>query len=54
VSTGRLSSREAERPTRFTVSVADTKAGQTVGEGSKAFGAAWYALAPSGSTIDRD
>ena len=28
--------------------------GQTAGEGSKAFGAQWYALAPSGATIDRD
>jgi predicted lipoprotein with Yx(FWY)xxD motif len=32
----------------------DKKPGQTAGEGSKAFGAAWYALAPSGATIDRD
>jgi predicted lipoprotein with Yx(FWY)xxD motif len=34
--------------------LADKKPGQTAGEGSKNFGAAWYALAPSGSTIDRD
>jgi predicted lipoprotein with Yx(FWY)xxD motif len=34
--------------------LADKKPGQTSGEGSKAFGAAWYALAPSGATIDRD
>jgi predicted lipoprotein with Yx(FWY)xxD motif len=32
----------------------DKKVGQTSGEGSKAFGASWYALAPSGATIDRD
>jgi len=32
----------------------DKKPGQTAGEGSKNFGAAWYALAPSGATIDRD
>jgi predicted lipoprotein with Yx(FWY)xxD motif len=32
----------------------DKKAGQTAGEGSKNFGAAWYALAPSGATIDKD
>ena len=32
----------------------DAKPGQTTGEGSTAFGAAWYALAPSGATIDRD
>jgi predicted lipoprotein with Yx(FWY)xxD motif len=32
----------------------DKKAGQTAGEGSKFFGAAWYALAPSGATIDKD
>jgi len=31
----------------------DKKAGQTAGEGSKNFGAAWYALAPSGATIDK-
>jgi predicted lipoprotein with Yx(FWY)xxD motif len=34
--------------------VGDTKAGQTAGEGSNASGAKWYALAPSGATIDRD
>ena len=34
--------------------LADKKAGQTSGEGSKNFGASWYALAPSGATIDRD
>src|SRR5262249_32882778 len=34
--------------------VADKKAGQTAGEGSKNFGASWYALAPSGATIDKD
>jgi predicted lipoprotein with Yx(FWY)xxD motif len=34
--------------------IPDKKAGQTSGEGSKAFGASWYALAPSGATIDRD
>jgi predicted lipoprotein with Yx(FWY)xxD motif len=33
----------------------DTKSGQATGEGSKAFGAQWYALAPSnGATIDKD
>jgi predicted lipoprotein with Yx(FWY)xxD motif len=32
----------------------DKKAGQTAGEGSTNFGAAWYALAPSGATIDKD
>jgi predicted lipoprotein with Yx(FWY)xxD motif len=32
----------------------DTEAGRTTGEGSDAFGAKWYALAPSGATIDRD
>lgn len=31
----------------------DKKAGQTNGEGSKAFGAAWYVLAPNGHRIDR-
>jgi predicted lipoprotein with Yx(FWY)xxD motif len=31
----------------------DTKAGQTKGEGSKAFGAGWYALTPTGVVIDR-
>src|SRR5262245_52036446 len=34
--------------------VQDKKAGQTAGEGSKNFGASWYALAPSGATIDKD
>jgi predicted lipoprotein with Yx(FWY)xxD motif len=35
--------------------VGDKKAGQANGEGSKAFGASWYALAPSnGATIDKD
>ena len=32
----------------------DHKAGQTEGEGSKAFGAKWYAVAPSGKKIDND
>jgi len=32
----------------------DKRPGQTAGEGSKAFGASWYALAPSGATIDKD
>jgi predicted lipoprotein with Yx(FWY)xxD motif len=33
----------------------DKKAGQTAGEGVKAFGAQWYAMAPSnGATIDKD
>jgi predicted lipoprotein with Yx(FWY)xxD motif len=32
----------------------DTKAGQTKGEGSKAFGAGWYVLAPNGKKIDKD
>jgi predicted lipoprotein with Yx(FWY)xxD motif len=31
----------------------DKKPGQTAGEGSTNFGAAWYALAPSGATIDK-
>jgi predicted lipoprotein with Yx(FWY)xxD motif len=31
----------------------DKKPGQTTGEGSTNFGASWYALAPSGATIDR-
>lgn len=31
----------------------DAKAGQTKGEGSKAFGAGWYALTPTGVVIDR-
>jgi predicted lipoprotein with Yx(FWY)xxD motif len=34
--------------------VGDKKAGQTSGEGSNASGAKWYALAPSGATIDKD
>jgi predicted lipoprotein with Yx(FWY)xxD motif len=35
--------------------VGDTRAGETKGEGSSAFGAQWYALAPSnGATIDKD
>ena len=34
--------------------IPDKKPGQTTGEGSTAFGAAWYALAPSGATIDQD
>jgi len=32
----------------------DKKAGDTKGEGSKAFGAGWYALTPTGVVIDRD
>jgi predicted lipoprotein with Yx(FWY)xxD motif len=32
----------------------DTKPGQTNGEGLKGFGAAWYALMPSGKKIDRN
>ena len=32
----------------------DKKPGQSAGEGSMNFGAAWYALAPSGATIDKD
>jgi predicted lipoprotein with Yx(FWY)xxD motif len=32
----------------------DAKRGQTNGEGLKDFGAAWYALTPSGKKIDRD
>ncbi|MFL5839847.1 MAG: hypothetical protein ACJ77Z_05290 [Thermoleophilaceae bacterium] len=31
----------------------DHKPGQTEGEGSKAFGAEWYVLAPSGKKIDQ-
>jgi predicted lipoprotein with Yx(FWY)xxD motif len=31
----------------------DSKAGQTNGEGSTAFGAPWYVLAPSGHRIDK-
>src|SRR5690349_18378465 len=34
--------------------VTDKKPGQTTGEGSKLFGAAWYALTPTGIVIDRD
>jgi len=32
----------------------DKTPGQTKGEGSKAFGAGWYALTPTGIVIDRD
>src|SRR5581483_2589820 len=32
----------------------DKKPAQTLGEGSKAFGAGWYALTPTGIVIDRD
>ncbi len=32
----------------------DARRGQTNGEGLKDFGAAWYALMPSGKKIDRD
>jgi predicted lipoprotein with Yx(FWY)xxD motif len=32
----------------------DTKPAQTKGEGSKLFGAGWYALTPTGVVIDRD
>jgi predicted lipoprotein with Yx(FWY)xxD motif len=31
----------------------DTKAGQTNGEGSMAFGAGWYVLRPDGHRIDK-
>jgi predicted lipoprotein with Yx(FWY)xxD motif len=31
----------------------DKRAGQTKGEGSKAFGAEWYVLAPTGKKIDK-
>jgi predicted lipoprotein with Yx(FWY)xxD motif len=31
----------------------DSKAGQTAGEGSKAFGASWYVVAPNGKKIDK-
>jgi predicted lipoprotein with Yx(FWY)xxD motif len=31
----------------------DHKPGQTVGQGSKAFGASWYVVAPSGKKIDK-
>ena len=34
--------------------VKDKKPGQTTGEGSKLFGAGWYALTPTGVVIDRD
>jgi len=34
--------------------VEDKQAGQTKGEGSKAFGASWYVLMPSGKKIDKD
>ena len=34
--------------------VPDKKPGQTTGEGSKLFGAGWYALTPTGIVIDRD
>jgi predicted lipoprotein with Yx(FWY)xxD motif len=34
--------------------IKDTKSGDTKGEGSKAFGAEWYVLAPSGKKIDDD
>ena len=34
--------------------VEDKKPGATKGEGSKAFGAGWYVLSPSGKKIDRD
>jgi predicted lipoprotein with Yx(FWY)xxD motif len=34
--------------------VADTKAGQTTGEGSTLFGAGWDAVAPSGKKIESD
>jgi len=34
--------------------VQDAKAGQTKGEGLKAFGANWYAMNPKGITIDKD
>ena len=32
----------------------DSKPGQTTGEGLKDFGASWYALTPTGVTIDRN
>ena len=32
----------------------DSKAGDTNGEGSKAFGAGWYVLSPAGDKIDKD
>jgi predicted lipoprotein with Yx(FWY)xxD motif len=34
--------------------VQDTKPGDTTGEGSKAFGAGWYVVKPSGRKIDND
>jgi len=34
--------------------IEDKTPGQTTGEGSTNFGASWYALAPSGATIDKD
>jgi predicted lipoprotein with Yx(FWY)xxD motif len=34
--------------------VGDAKAGQTKGQGSHAFGAGWYVVAPSGEEIDDD
>ena len=34
--------------------VLDKKPGDTKGEGSKLFGAGWYALTPTGIVIDRD
>jgi len=34
--------------------ITDKKPGQTTGEGSKLFGAGWYALTPTGVVIDRD
>lgn len=33
--------------------VGDRKVGQTAGQGSKAFGAGWYVVAPSGKKIDK-
>jgi predicted lipoprotein with Yx(FWY)xxD motif len=33
--------------------IVDKKPGQTTGEGSKLFGAGWYALTPTGVVIDR-
>jgi predicted lipoprotein with Yx(FWY)xxD motif len=32
----------------------DAKAGQTTGQGSNAFGGAWYVLSPAGKKIDND
>jgi len=34
--------------------IVDKKPGQTTGEGSKLFGAGWYALTPTGVVIDKD